>query len=54
MRLELSADSRVLIELRATGLLRAVGHDPILVARAEPLVLEVPEDRKSTRLNSSH
>jgi polyisoprenoid-binding protein YceI len=33
----------VLIELRATGLLRAVGHDPILVARAEPLVLEVPE-----------
>jgi len=43
MRLELSPDSRVLIELRATGLLRAVGHDPILVGRPEPLVLEVPD-----------
>ena len=43
MRLELSPDSRVLIELRATGLLRAVGHDPTLVARPEPLVVEVPD-----------
>lgn len=43
MRLELSPDSRVLIELRATGLLRAVGHDPTLVAHPEALVVEVPD-----------
>jgi hypothetical protein len=43
MRLELAPESHVLIDLRATGLLRAVGHDPTLTARPEPLVLEVPE-----------
>jgi len=36
MRFELSPDSRVFIDLRATGLLRAVGHDPTLSARPEP------------------
>lgn len=37
MLLVLSHDSRVLIELRATGILRALGHDPSLVARPEPM-----------------
>lgn len=32
-----------MVDLRATGLLRAVGHDPTLVARPEPLSLEVGE-----------
>ncbi len=41
MRLELSPDSRVLVDLRATGLLRAVGHDPTLLAHPEPFALEV-------------
>ena len=41
MRLQLTADSRVTIELRAAGLLRAVGHEPTLVAAPEPMVLEV-------------
>jgi hypothetical protein len=35
MRLALSPDSRVLVDLQATGLLRAVGHDPTLVARPQ-------------------
>jgi hypothetical protein len=43
MRLELSPDSRVLVDLRAGGLLRAVGHDPTLSASAPPLVLDVPD-----------
>jgi hypothetical protein len=42
MRLELSPDSRVLVDLRAGGLLRAVGHDPTLTAVAQPLVIDVP------------
>jgi hypothetical protein len=41
MRLELLGSSRVLIDLRATGLLRAIGHDPTLTARAEPFALDV-------------
>jgi hypothetical protein len=41
MRLELSTDSRVFVDLRATGVLRAVGHDPTLVARPGALVLDV-------------
>jgi polyisoprenoid-binding protein YceI len=43
MRLELSPDSRVLVDLRATGLLRAVAHDPTLSAVAPPLVLALPD-----------
>jgi hypothetical protein len=43
MRLELAADSRVLIDLRAAGLLGAVGHDPTLSAAPSAVSLEVPE-----------
>jgi hypothetical protein len=40
MRLALSPESRVFIDLRATGLLRAVGHDPTLTARADATTLD--------------
>jgi len=43
MRLQLTSDSRVLVDLRATGLLRAIGHDPTMTARAEPVWFEVPD-----------
>jgi hypothetical protein len=43
MRLELSPDSRVLVDLRAAGLLRAVAHDPTLRAVTPPLVLTLPD-----------
>jgi hypothetical protein len=43
MRLQLTTDSRVLVDLRATGLLRAVGHDPTLTAKPEPVWFEVPD-----------
>jgi polyisoprenoid-binding protein YceI len=43
MRLILGSESRVLVDLRATGLLRAVGHDPTLLARPEAMELEVGE-----------
>ena len=43
MRLELSAASRITIELRATGLLKVVGHDPTLVAHPEPVSFELGE-----------
>jgi YceI-like domain len=35
MRLELSSPSRVLVDLRATGLLRGVGHAPTLSVRLD-------------------
>jgi hypothetical protein len=41
MRLELLPDTRVLVDLRATGLLRAVGHDPTLVARPEAAAIDL-------------
>ncbi len=41
MRLQLTSDSRILVDLRATGLLRAVGHDPTMTARPEPTWFEV-------------
>lgn len=44
MRLSLTPDSRVLIDLRASGILRAVGHDPTLVARCDALSLELGAD----------
>ena len=43
MRLQLSSDSRVLVDLRATGLLRAIGHNPTLTARPEPVWFDVPD-----------
>jgi polyisoprenoid-binding protein YceI len=43
MRLQLTADSRVLVDLRATGLLKAVGHDPTVTARPEPASMEVED-----------
>jgi polyisoprenoid-binding protein YceI len=43
VRLQLSSDSRVLIDLRATGLLRAIGHDPTLTARPDPVWFDVPD-----------
>jgi hypothetical protein len=43
MRLELAPETRVLIDLRATGLLRAVGHDPTLSARPEPQPIDIGE-----------
>jgi hypothetical protein len=41
MRLELLRDSRVYVDLQATGLLRAVGHDPTLTAVPEPTTLDL-------------
>jgi len=43
MRWTLGSDSRVLVDLRATGLLRAVAHDPTLIAVPEPASLEVAD-----------
>jgi hypothetical protein len=43
MRLQLSSDSRIFIDLRATGLLRAVGHDPTLTARPDTVWFEVED-----------
>ncbi len=43
MRIELARESRVLIDLRATGLLRAVGHNPTLTVRPEPWSTEVTD-----------
>jgi hypothetical protein len=37
MRFRLAPDSRVLIDLRATGMLKALAHSPTLVGRPEPL-----------------
>ena len=45
MRFELSPDSRVLIDLRATGLLRAVGHDPTLSARPEAASVDLDDGK---------
>jgi hypothetical protein len=45
MRYELSPDSRVFIDLRATGLLRAMGHDPTLSARPEATSIDIGDGR---------
>jgi polyisoprenoid-binding protein YceI len=42
-RYALAPDSRVLVDLRATGLLRALGHNPTLVARPEPTTFDAAE-----------
>jgi polyisoprenoid-binding protein YceI len=49
MRFELSPDSRVFIDLRATGLLRAVGHDPTLSARPAPATLDLDDGQVTLR-----
>jgi polyisoprenoid-binding protein YceI len=49
MRLELSPESRVHIDLRATGLLRAVGHDPTLTARPEAATIDLDVGDVSVR-----
>jgi hypothetical protein len=49
MRFELSPDSRVFVDLRATGLLRAVGHDPRLSARPEPAVVDLDDGQVLVR-----
>ncbi|MBV9950111.1 MAG: YceI family protein [Myxococcales bacterium] len=41
MRLESTAASRVLIDLRATGFLQAIAHSPTLVAHPEPFAVEL-------------
>jgi polyisoprenoid-binding protein YceI len=43
MRLSLQDGSRVLIDLRATGLLRAVAHSPTLSARPERVTVDFGE-----------
>lgn len=43
-RYALSPDSRVLVDLRASGLLRALGHNPTLVAHPEPVTVEAVEE----------
>jgi hypothetical protein len=49
MRLELLADSRVSIDLRATGLLRAVAHDPTLIAAPEPATMDLDDGSVAVR-----
>jgi hypothetical protein len=49
MRFELSPDSRVFIDLRATGLLRAVGHDPALSARPQPATVDLEDGQIALR-----
>jgi polyisoprenoid-binding protein YceI len=49
MRFELSPDSRVYIDLRATGLLRAVGHDPTLAARPEAASVDLGDGQVAVR-----
>jgi hypothetical protein len=49
MRFELSPDSRVFIDLRATGLLRAVGHDPTLSARPEAAAVDLDDGQVTLR-----
>jgi hypothetical protein len=45
MNLELSPESVVFVDLRATGLLRAMAHDPTLRVRPPSLSLTLPDDR---------
>lgn len=54
MRLELSPQSRVFIDLRATGLLRVVGHDATLTARPEPTTIDLDTGSVSVRFPVSH
>lgn len=47
-RYALSPDTRVLVDLRATGLLRALGHNPTLVAHADLTTVEAEEGEAGT------
>jgi hypothetical protein len=49
MRFELSPDSRVFIDLRAAGVLRAVGHDPALAARPEATSFDLDDGQVVVR-----
>jgi hypothetical protein len=49
MRFELSPDSRVYVDLRATGLLRAVGHDPTFAAKPGPAAIELDDGQVLVR-----
>jgi hypothetical protein len=44
LRIELSPTSRVLVDLRATGLLRAIGHSPTLSVVCPPVTIDVGEN----------
>jgi polyisoprenoid-binding protein YceI len=44
MRVAVSPESRVLLDLQATGLLRAIGHSPTLSCPVEPLAWTVDEE----------
>lgn len=48
-RYALSPDSRVLVDLRATGLLRALGHNPTLVAHPNAAMIEAVAAEGETR-----
>jgi hypothetical protein len=43
MLLELSPESRVLVDLRTAGFLRAVGHSPTLTAHTDPVTIDTGE-----------
>ena len=49
MRFEVLADSRVFVDLQATGLLRAVGHDPTLSARPEATTVDLADGKVTLR-----
>lgn len=48
MRFELSPESHVAIDLRATGILKAVAHSPTLTARPEPIRVQLGEPLSAT------
>jgi hypothetical protein len=48
MRFELCPESRVCIDLRATGILKAVAHSPTLTVRPEPIRVHLGEPLSST------
>jgi hypothetical protein len=48
MRFELSPESHVAIDLRATGILKAVAHNPTLTARPQPIRVQLAEPLSST------
>jgi hypothetical protein len=53
MRLRLLEGSRVLIDLRATGMLRALAHSPTLTARTDGLTVELAEGGGEAALDAA-